>query len=126
MTCGYLVPSAIRSISPRNSPSPIPTVGLPAASTQFSVWPNGSALNAGTRPFGLFVPHCRIPIPVPLLLYAFDIHTYAGLPVNIPMPPRSCCVCSELMSQLNPTRGFHRSWPDGTSGSPKSVLTCAA
>src|SRR5437762_10069398 len=45
------------------------------------------------------------PVSMPELPIWFEIHTYAGLPVNTPVPPRICVMPSLVTSQLNPTRG---------------------
>ena len=42
---------------------------------------------------------------MPVLPIWFEIQTYAGLPVNTPVPPRTCVLWSPNTSQLKPTRG---------------------
>ena len=47
------------------------------------------------------------PVSMPVLPIWFEIQTNAGLPVKMPMPPRTCVIWSPLTSQLIPTRGDH-------------------
>ena len=54
------------------------------------------------------------PVKIPLLPTWLEIHTKAGLPENIPVPPRICKERSPLTSQLNPTRGEKRIFAPGS------------
>ena len=45
------------------------------------------------------------PVSMPVLPIWLEIQTYAGLPVNTPVPPRTCVLRLPNTSQLKPTRG---------------------
>ncbi len=54
------------------------------------------------------------PVSTPVLPIWFEIHTNSGLPVKMPVPPRSCVVRFSLTSTLKPTRGDHRILASGS------------
>ena len=54
------------------------------------------------------------PVSTPVLPIWFEIHTKAGLPVNTPVPPRTCVLRSLNTSQLKPTRGDHSGLASGS------------
>ena len=54
------------------------------------------------------------PVRTPVLPTWFEIHTYAGRPVKIPVPPRSWVLRAPSRSQLKPTRGDQRMFASGS------------